>query len=251
MLLRLFAFGFCLLWLLPACRYAPPVGYAESAPVVQKRRGLYSHLLALLPAEQRCEPAAQQEARWLADTSYKAAAAIARMYRPCLAGWLNNRLVNSNFNLQERGLCWHYQHDMYRELRRRRLEFFRIGCCVRDRGEGSEHNCVYLAAASGHWPQVIILDAWRYSGRLKLIDRRGMAGAAWQDAPMSAAPLSRIYAECHVYPVEHWARVKSGRRWNDYVYSWLPEGSSSRQGMLMQHRMYWGMKRRGGRLTDY
>ncbi len=249
--LRLFLFGLSLLLLLPACQYAPPVGYAESAPLVQKRTELSRRLLELLSQELRAEQEAQQEARWLADTSYKAAAAIARLYDPCLPGWLNNRLVNSNFNLQERGLCWHYAHDMYRELRRRHLEYFRIGCCVRDRGKGSEHNCVFLAAREGEWPQAIILDAWRYNGRLKLMGLRDIEEDEWKEDTLSTAAIASIYAECHPYPIEHWARVKSGRKWNDYVPCWSPAGTSSRQGMLMQYNMYRGMQERGGKLTNY
>ncbi len=243
----------CLLLALlaPSCQYAPPVGYAETPALVQKREGLSTQLLRLLPEEQRRLPAAMQEARWLADTAYKASASIARHYDPCLPGWLNNRLVNSRFNLQERGLCWHYAHDMYRELRRRHLEYFRVGCCVRDQGRGSEHNCVFLAAGAGRWPQAIILDAWRYNGRLKIMDEEDITEDEWQEDPLGTAALASIYAENHPYPIEHWARVKSGRKWNDYVPSWSPEGSASRQGMLMQYNMFRGMKERNGKLTDY
>ncbi len=247
------AFFSCLLFLplLPSCQYAPPPGYAESAPLVQKRTSLSDQLLVMLPDEERREGAAVQEAHWLADTAYKASAAIARLYDPCLPGWFNNRLVNSRFNLQERGLCWHYAHDMYRELRRRKLTYFRIGCCVRDQGRGSEHNCVFLAAREGIWPQGIILDPWRYNGRLKLIAGEEIVEDEWKEDTLSTSALSSIYTECHPYPIEHWARVKSGRKWNDYVPSWLPEGSSSRQGMLMQYNMYKGLRERNGKLVNY
>ncbi len=240
-----------LLAVVASCQYAPPVGYAESAPVVQKRARLSEHLLRLLPEEQRRESAVQEEARWLSDTAYKAAAAIARLYDPCLPGWLNNRLVNSRFNLQERGLCWHYEHDMYRELRRRKLSYFRVGCCVRDQGRGSEHNCVFVAGKDARWPEAVILDAWRYNGRLKLILKEDIVDDEWKEDALSTAYLARIYTECHPYPVEHWARVKSGRKWNDYVPSWVPEGSSSRQGMMMQYNMYMGLRSRNGKLINY
>ncbi len=250
--MRLFLLLSLVTWmLLPSCVTAPPLGYAESLPVVQKREGLYATLVAMLPEPERSQPAAQAEARWLADTAYKASASIARLYDPRLTCWLNNRLVNSRFNLQERGLCWQYQHDLFRELRRRKLTYFRLGCCVRDKGESSEHHCVYLTARQTAWPQAIILDAWRYSGRLKLIEQPEIEEDAWEDEAHVAAWLGHVYTECHLYPVEHWARVKSGRKWNDYVHSWSPEGSSSRQGILMQHNMYQGMQERRGKLTDY
>ncbi len=249
-----FSLLFCLLLLycfFPSCQYAPPIGYAESAPLVQKRDELCACLLALLPEEQRASDAARQEARWLADTAYQAAAAIARLNDPCLPGWLNNRLVNSRFNLQERGLCWHYANDMYRELRRRHLSCFRIGSCVRDQGKGSEHHGVFVAAREGHWPHATILDAWRYNGRLKVIEQEELVEDEWQEDLPSTSFLAVTYPECHPYPIEHWARVKSGRQWNDYVPSWTPEGTSSRQGMLMQYNMYQGLRERGGKLTNY
>ncbi len=237
--------------LLPGCAFAPPPDYADSAPIVQKRRTLCASLLALLPQGQRQEAAAQQEARWLADTAYRASASIARINEPCLAGWFNNMLVNSTFNLQERGLCWHYQHDLFRELRRRPLKFFRLGCCVRDRDKRAEHHCVYLCSRQGAWPHAMILDAWRYSGRLKVMGMRDIAGDAWEDDPPSARYLSLVYCEKHRFPMEHWARVKSGRRWNDYVPSWTEEGAATRQGQLMYRAAEEGLRRRGGRLTDY
>ncbi len=248
--LRLLLF-LCVPLLFISCQYAPPVGYAESAPIVQKRDDLNSKLVQLLPAGQQAQKAAQDEARWLADTAYKASASIARQYEPCLPGWLNNRLVNSNHNWQERGLCWQYEHDLFRELRRRRLDYFRIGCSVRDQGEGSEHNCVFVAAKEAVWPQAIVLDPWRYNGRLKIIPPRKVAKQEWQEDLPSTRFLERVYAECHQYPIEHWARVKTGKKWNSYANSWMPEGTSSRQGMLMQYRMHKGLQERGGKLTDY
>ncbi len=237
--------------LLPSCQFAPPPGYAESAPVVLQRDSLFRELVALLPQPQQAEAEAQQEARWLADHAFKAAASIARLYDPCLPGWLNNRLVNSSFNLQERGLCWHYQHDMFRELRRRKLVYFRLGCCVRDRGKGSEHNCIFVAAREGQWPLAVVLDAWRHNGRLKVITYGEIVRRDWKEDVPWTEMMAHIYPECHSYPVEHWARVKSGTKWNAYVPSDSPQGRACRQGMLMQYNMYQGLRARNGRLTDY
>lgn len=72
-------------------------------------------------------------------------AAIARDNRTVLFGWLNNILVNSN--LRDRGLRWQVQQDLYRDLRRRPVKYFRIGLTIRDRGTGREHSCVYVNAA--------------------------------------------------------------------------------------------------------
>ncbi len=238
--------------LLPAaCVSAPPVTYPDTAPIVAKRHELRQTLVHMLPAGQQALPEALQEAAWLADTAYKAAAAVARVNKPALAGWLNNRLVNSGFHFKERGLCWHYQHDMYRELRRRPLRYFRIGCCVRDRATGSEHNCVYLSPVGTQWPHVVILDAWRYHGRLKVMKEADFADDAWEDSPASCRFLSVVYPERHRYPMEHWAKVRSDESWKVYIPCWTPAGTSCRQGILMQYNMYYGLKARNGRLTDY
>ena len=140
------------LLLLAGC-YPPPPQYPFTPQLTERRSTLNQNLLELLPPEQRQLPAAVEEARWLADTSYKAAAAIARINNSNFPGWAGNALINAY--IQDRGLCWHYQHDMYRELRRRPLTYFRIGCCVRDFSELTEHNCVYIAAANGQALQFV------------------------------------------------------------------------------------------------
>lgn len=234
-----------------SCQHAPAPGYADTPAVKVQRSTLTQDLLAMLPIEEQELPGARREARWLADTSYKAAAGIATINNPSLMGWFNNRMVNSSFNLCERGLCWHYQQDMYRELRRRKLQFFRIGCCVRDRGDGSEHNCVYLSPANANWPRAVILDPWLKNGRLITLNERDFRRDNWEDAPGPLEFLSSVYPENHNYPIEHWAQVKSGRRWNEYIPSWTPEGAASRQGKIMQQNIQNGLKARGGKLTNY
>ena len=242
----------CLLALtLVSCQHAPVPGYADSPAVRTKRSKLTQDLLALLPPDEQGLPGARREARWLADTSYKAAAGIAAINEPVLMGWLNNRLVNTTLNIKERGLCWHYQHDMYRELRRRKLQFFRIGCCVRDKGRGAEHNCVYLAGANSNWPRAIILDPWLKNGRLVTRGERDFRGDDWEDSEWAVEFLSGVYPENHQYPIEHWAQVKSGKKWNDYISSSTPEGAATRQGQIMQQNIQKGKEARKGKLTNY
>ena len=89
---------------------------------------LKESFLALLPENQASRPAAQEEAKWLADTAVAQSASIARKNKVVLFGWLNNILVNSN--LRDRGLCWEVQQDLYRDLRRRPVKYFRVGLVV-------------------------------------------------------------------------------------------------------------------------
>lgn len=234
-----------------SCQFAPSADYAVSPPIVRKRRILHGQMLKLLPPEQRTDAQAVAEARWLADVSYKAGAAIARYNNPFFMAWMNNRMVNSWIPIRERGLCWHYQHDMYRELRRRPLKFYRIGCCVRDLGKRSEHHCIYVTARGLEWPQVIILDPWIWNGRLEVMLPGKFSTAIWEDETDTMPYLEAVYPEAHRYPFEHWARIKSGKGWRDYINSASPAGAASRQGRLMQRRIRQGMQQRRGKLYSY
>ncbi len=233
------------------CLHAPPAGYADTPRIEERRLKLAEQLLTFLPPQQQSDPAAQAEARWLADTAYKGAAAIARHNNPSLKGWFNNMQVNSKDSWKERGLCWHYQHDMYRELRRRPLHFFRIGCGVMDRARGSEHHCVYLAAKDGGWPNIVILDAWINNGRLKLVDTDIAEERHWEEEPAVLQKLKPFYPEGHTQPLEHWALVREGRKVGIYVYCNTPEGETSRQGQLMRENMKRGLQERGGKPVPY
>lgn len=236
-----------------SCISAPSVRYTESRACLEARAELKARLINLLPEKQRTLLAAHQEAEWLADTVHRGAAAVARVNKPRLSAWLNNCLVNSSLDLSERGLCWHYQHDLYRELRRRPLRYFRLGCCVLDRHENSEHHCIYICARGNHgWQDGVVFCAWWNSGKIKIWPKNTLRRRNCMDEPEAAAFLDRTYPVGHRYPVEHWAKVKSDSgKMNDYLYSNTPAGAASRQGKLMLRNMAEGLKRRGGKPTDY
>lgn len=238
--------------LFTACQTAPPIGYADLPQIVEKRAELRDHLLQLLPEEQRNLPAAQDEARWLADTAYKGAASIGRVNNPKRwPAWRNNALVNSSSNRLERGLCWHYQHDMFRELRRRPLNYFRIGCCVRDQKTGSEHNCVYIAAKNAEWPHAWVLDAWKNAGRLVVFTAEDLDLDDWLDRPDAAEWLEQVYREGHRYPIEHWATVRCDSHWNDHEPSFTAKGYNTSQAYRMRENIKNGLETRNGNPVDY
>ena len=234
-----------------SCAVAPAPGWVETRVARGGKEKLFYKLVMLLPKQEQTDPAAQQEALELSERAYKAAASIARVNKPKLTSWFNNMLVNSRYNLCERGLCWHYQHDLYRELRRMHLHYYRLGCCLLDEGEMSEHHLVYISAKGKSYPDAVVLDAWRNSGRLKIIDKGTQQRRECKDEPNTAYFLNATYPEGHSYPIEHWAKVKGGNGMKDYLYSNTPEGRASRQGQLMEKAMQDGLHRRGGRPTDY
>ena len=237
----------------PSCQTAPPLGYEDTPEVQLQRTDLYNQLLSLLPEEQQKLPAARAEARTLADASYKAAAAIGRINQPRRwPAWRNNVLVNSlSDSALERGLCWHYQHDMYRELRRLHLQFFNIGCCVYKKGTGREHNCIYLTPVDNSWPHAVILDAWRLGGRLLFIPKEDIDTEDWQDRANSAEWLADVYPVGHRYPIEHWATVRDDEDWNLHHPSYTAAGQNTKQGKRMYENMRRGLRERNGKPTPY
>lgn len=238
--------------LAPSCTMAPGPEYADTPYCKELREEMYQRLMKMLPPAQQQNAAAQEEARWLADNLHKGAAAVARVNDPALASWFNNRLVNSTRNVRERGLCWHYQHDLYRELRRRPLHFFRIGCCVMDSGKSGEHHCIYICERSHSWQDGVVVCAWWNSGKIKIWSKEMLAERECEDEPAVAAFLNRTYPEGHRYPIEHWARIKKdGGGMSDYIDSNLPEAVNTHQGRLMLRNMAKGAIERGGKPTDY
>lgn len=239
-----------LLCLCTGCLYAPPQDYVTRPVVTERQQKTLEEIMHLLPADAR-NPESAAEARWLTETAYRAAAAIARYNDPRLKGWFNNMMVNSSRHWQERGLCWHYQHDLYRELRRRPLKYFALGCCVMDRSKGAEHHCIYVAAQGGGWPNIVILDAWLNNGRLKIVDIETAQKRHWEDEPKTTAMLNRYYPEGHNRPFEHWVMIRGGEGMRDYIPSDSPGAAATYQGQYMQRRIQEGQQRRGGRPYSY
>lgn len=218
---------------------APPqIQYPSTQLVYNRRMQLKDDLLALLPEKERGKKAAIEEATWLADTSYKASAGIARINDSYFPNWFGNALVNAR--IQDRGLCWHYQHDMFRELRRRQLKYFRIGCCVRDKAESSEHNCVYIAPVKAEWPHAMMLDAWKYNGRLRAYKAAELDQERWADLPEICSVQEKYYPAGHNWPIEHWSIIRAAD--GNYKGYWVPESRRSSQYKRMFKNIEEGMK---------
>lgn len=185
------------IWDLTSCCQAPPVSYDTSPYVISQAAKLQQDFLQLLPSVQASQPAAVEEAHWLAHTAYLQAAKIARSNNAMFFGWINNIMVNAD--LLDRGLCYHYQQDMFRELRRRHLNYFHLGLTVRDKGTGSSHSCVYVNAKGKGLKDALVLDAWKHCGHLVVIppkDRR----SNWQEDVAWQNMMERAFPEAHTYP---------------------------------------------------
>lgn len=225
----------------------PPPSYPERASIIIKKNKLEDELICLLPAVQQSLPKAREEAKWLSDTAFRAGAAIARLNGSYFPGWLGNGLVN--MGVQDRGLCWQYQHDMYREMRRRKLQYFRLGTCVRDNAKATEHSCIYIASKNGHWPAAWVLDPWMWNGRMKTDPAWELNRKRWKESPAPEALLSHVYNEEHNYPMEHWLAIKNGE--GGYSIFWYINPKQSQQYHRMQENILEGKKSHPNKPYDY
>lgn len=183
-----------------SCCSPPKEDYVQKPYAQHQMSSLKDSFLELLPDSQASRPAAQAEAKWLADTAVTQSAAIARDNEIVLFGWLNNILVNSN--LRDRGLCWQVQQDLYRDLRRRPVKYFRVGLTIRDRGTGREHSCVYINAAGRGLQDSVVLDAWKNCGHLVVLTQKDREGGKWEE-DWRESYVSAAFPEGHSYGMQH------------------------------------------------
>lgn len=183
-----------------SCCTPPEEDYVQKPYVQQQMSGLKDAFLTLLPPDKAALPAARVEAKWLADTAVTQSAAIARRNRIVLFGWMNNILVNSN--MRDRGLCWQVQQDLYRDLRRRPVKYFRVGLTIRDKGRGREHSCVYINAAGQGLQDSLVLDAWKNCGHLVVLTQEDRESRKWEE-DWREPFVSAAFPEGHSYGMDH------------------------------------------------
>ena len=107
------------------------------------------------------------EARQVAEILTRESLKLAESYRSVGPAWLQNVLVNSGF--RERGLCYHWVNDLLEALESneyRSLVFYRGGYAV---GTYKEHNTLVIAPYGRPFEDGLVVDAWRYQGRLHWI----------------------------------------------------------------------------------
>ena len=142
--------GLCLLLLSSGCAsYRQPV--ISSAGLAERLRGLS-------PSVDR------QEAALTAETACVYSLELARQYRAVRPAWWNNVLINSG--LKERGLCYEYANDLAAKLESLHVRTLAVRRGVASLNTRLESNCLVLTAPGQPFDQGIVLDAWRYEGRL-------------------------------------------------------------------------------------
>ena len=71
-----------------------------------------------------------------------------------------------NTGLKERGLCFEYADDLSAKLESLHLRTLAVRRGVASSNTWLENNCLVLTAPGQPFDQGIVLDAWRYEGRL-------------------------------------------------------------------------------------
>ncbi|NVK14524.1 MAG: hypothetical protein HWE35_10115 [Rhodobacteraceae bacterium] len=119
--------------------------------------------LALQSMDPQVDPA---EARRAAEIAYSHSARLAEQYDVTTSPIIHNTLVNSG--VKERGICVHYAEDMQARLNQ---ENFRTLTMLRAIAEPKnefriDHSTAVIAAKGDGIYQGIVLDPWRYGGKL-------------------------------------------------------------------------------------
>jgi hypothetical protein len=108
----------------------------------------------------------KNEARLVAEVSVRSSLSLAEEYRVIRPAIFHNVLVN--LGMRDRGLCVHWTEDLLEILQELQLQSFDLHWGVAHRGESwrVEHSSVVITAKEQAFDDGIILDPWRYSGRL-------------------------------------------------------------------------------------
>jgi hypothetical protein len=143
------------------------------------------------------------EAERFAQCAYVTSRRLAREYRVVFPPALNNILINTG--ARKRGLCYQWTEDLMHELDRLKLETLELHWGESFAGTFSENNGVVVTAKGQPFAQGIVLDAWRYQGRLYWGPvRKDPEGYKWQEnkaqydrvmntkaAQQTASPINR------------------------------------------------------------
>jgi hypothetical protein len=104
------------------------------------------------------------EAERFAQCAYVTSRQLAREYRVVFPPALNNILINTG--ARKRGLCYQWTEDLMHQLDALKLETLELHWGEAFARTFSENNGVVVTAKGQPFEQGIVLDAWRYQGRL-------------------------------------------------------------------------------------
>jgi hypothetical protein len=106
----------------------------------------------------------KDEALEFSDSIIKYSQILANSYGVVSIAIFHNLLVN--FNIKDKGLCFHYANDMLKFLKERNYKTIRFFKVVSNKDKYFEHTAVILTADGISFEDSIVLDAWRDGGDL-------------------------------------------------------------------------------------
>jgi hypothetical protein len=107
----------------------------------------------------------RHEARQVAETALRASVFLTEEYRLVRPPILHNLFVQ--MGLRDRGLCYHWTVDLMYLLHTIELKNYQLRWGVAYRGSDlREHNTVVITANGQPFENGLVLDPWRYSGKL-------------------------------------------------------------------------------------
>jgi hypothetical protein len=136
---------------------------ASAAGAAQRERDSGSARLAAQVAALDPDVSRAEAAR-LASAAYAASHQLRREYAPVGSPHFDNFLINAG--LKKRGLCHHWTRDLGDQLAALKLRTLVLRWGIARRGTLREHNSVVVTARGQPFARGIVLDPWRYSGRL-------------------------------------------------------------------------------------
>ncbi len=140
-------------------RVTPPAS-GDSA-----RGGEETRILALTEALERLDRSVpREEAAALARAAVTTARQLAEDYAAVKPAWFHNTLVN--LGLRRRGLCYHWADDLAQHLAGLPQRRLIIRPIVARAGTRREHNALVVHLVNRPPETGLVLDAWRYGGRL-------------------------------------------------------------------------------------
>ena len=105
------------------------------------------------------------EAARVARLSHSYSLDLAKAYHVTDPPLIHNAKVNQG--LRPRGLCWHWADDLEARLRQENLQSLRLHRAIANASNlRIEHSTVIVSARDGGMEDGVILDPWRYGGRL-------------------------------------------------------------------------------------
>lgn len=167
---------------------------------VKKLEGTHDQKVGQLAFEitQMNESILLSEARTVADTSIRVSEELRESYKVFGPPLMHNFLVNTG--IKNRGLCFQWAEDIYPHLVALNLQSLDTHLAVALRGHLREHSAIVITPKGHSFYDGIVLDPWRYSGRL-----------AWVHVQNSRYPW-RPFDEQPPEMIEAWQKFNAAKK---------------------------------------